>query len=223
MTPRHLQEHLVLAGYSPGGIDGIMGPLTRDAVRRFQAGAGLDPDGIAGPLTEAALWAPIRAALEVPAGPPPGTFREGLYLVLRRMEQAGAREIAGNRGPWVRELFELAGLGERDGLPWCGAAVTGAAVIAARWLGVEVPPLFSVGCDEIARLAKAAGVFREGIGAARMYDLVLTRTRPGDWTHVGVAVGPVSGGKVAVLAGNTSDALIERRVMTSNLDTVLLP
>ena len=63
----------------------------------------------------------------------------------------------------------------------------------------------------------------EGIGAARLYDLVLTRSRPGDWTHVGVAVGAVSGGKVPVLAGNTSDALCERRVMTTNLDTVLLP
>ena len=222
MTPLHLQEHLSLAGYSPGGIDGIMGPNTRDAVRRFQAANGLDPDGIPGPLTEAALWAPIRAALEVPPGPPPATFREGLYLVLRRMEQAGARELPGNRGPWVRELFELAGLGERDGLPWCGAAVTAAAVIAARWLGVPVPPLFSVGCDEIARLAKAAGVFREGVAAARMYDLVLTRTRPGDWTHVGVAVGAAVAGKMPVLAGNTSNALTERRVMTSNLDTVRL-
>jgi murein DD-endopeptidase MepM/ murein hydrolase activator NlpD len=36
-------------------VDGIRGPLTRDAVRRFQARRGLVVDGIAGPRTRAAL------------------------------------------------------------------------------------------------------------------------------------------------------------------------
>ncbi|MFJ9814233.1 peptidoglycan-binding protein [Streptomyces sp. NPDC101151] len=43
------------AGYSPGGIDGIYGPLTEAAVERVQKRAGLVVDGIVGPHTWKAL------------------------------------------------------------------------------------------------------------------------------------------------------------------------
>ncbi|MCI3278931.1 peptidoglycan-binding protein [Streptomyces cylindrosporus] len=43
------------AGISPGGIDGMFGPLTRSAVVRFQKQARLDADGIVGPHTWKAL------------------------------------------------------------------------------------------------------------------------------------------------------------------------
>ena len=46
-----LQHRLVLAGDSPGPIDGLYGPLTRSAVIRFQASRGLVADGIVGPQT----------------------------------------------------------------------------------------------------------------------------------------------------------------------------
>ena len=48
---RVLQRRLVLAGDSPGPIDGLYGPLTRSAVMRFQASRGLAVDGIVGPQT----------------------------------------------------------------------------------------------------------------------------------------------------------------------------
>jgi peptidoglycan hydrolase-like protein with peptidoglycan-binding domain len=52
---RALQHRLVRAGYAPGPIDGRYGPRTEQAVSHFQAAHGLQVDGIAGPLTFAAL------------------------------------------------------------------------------------------------------------------------------------------------------------------------
>ena len=52
---RSLQRRLDGAGYSPGPIDGRYGPRTEQAVERFQSAHGLRVDGIAGPLTLAAL------------------------------------------------------------------------------------------------------------------------------------------------------------------------
>ena len=50
-----LQRRLNNLGYSPGPVDGRYGPLTEDAVIGFQATHDLRVDGIAGPMTLAAL------------------------------------------------------------------------------------------------------------------------------------------------------------------------
>lgn len=50
-----LQFLLQRAGHGPGRADGLFGPLTADAVRRAQAGAGLTVDGLAGPATLSSL------------------------------------------------------------------------------------------------------------------------------------------------------------------------
>ena len=52
---RGVQARLANLGYEPGPVDGIMGPLTRAAVRRFQGDHDLQVDGIAGPKTQAEL------------------------------------------------------------------------------------------------------------------------------------------------------------------------
>jgi Uncharacterized protein conserved in bacteria (DUF2272)/Putative peptidoglycan binding domain/Penicillin-insensitive murein endopeptidase len=62
---RWVQSSLNRLQSSGLGVDGISGPLTRSAVRDFQARKGLAADGIVGPSTEAAL---IAAG----AGQPPG-------------------------------------------------------------------------------------------------------------------------------------------------------
>ena len=50
-----LQVALRAKGLYPGTIDGVSGPLTTAAVRRFQARRGLAVDGVAGPATRRAL------------------------------------------------------------------------------------------------------------------------------------------------------------------------
>lgn len=54
-----LQLSLARAGFNPGGIDGVFGPLTKAALIRFQRTYGLAPDGIAGNQT----WSRIRPYL----------------------------------------------------------------------------------------------------------------------------------------------------------------
>lgn len=58
-----LQVALVRAGVYQGAVDGAAGPLTRAAVRRLQARAGLPVDGITGPRTRRALGSFARRPL----------------------------------------------------------------------------------------------------------------------------------------------------------------
>lgn len=60
-----LQKKLIAQGINPGPIDGVFGPKTADAVKRFQERKGLTADGIAGPKTLTAL-----GLMDAPAAPP---------------------------------------------------------------------------------------------------------------------------------------------------------
>jgi putative peptidoglycan binding protein len=54
---RRLQQRLTALGYATGGVDGVLGPATKGALKRFQADHGLEVDGVVGPATKAALAA----------------------------------------------------------------------------------------------------------------------------------------------------------------------
>jgi len=55
---KELQIRLTAAGFDPGGVDGLLGPKTRAAVRAFQKSAGLLPDA----YPSVALLTRLRAA-----------------------------------------------------------------------------------------------------------------------------------------------------------------
>jgi len=117
-----LQRLLAWAGYAPGPIDGRYGPLTEQAVIRFQSASGLPVDGIAGPRTRAALAAtppllyPGSGSLQggsalvrtlqnrlVRAGYPPGPV-DGRYGPLTehavlRFQAANGLQVDGIAGP----------------------------------------------------------------------------------------------------------------------------
>jgi Putative peptidoglycan binding domain len=54
---RKLQRRLTALGYAPGGVDGVIGPATKSALKRFQSDHGLTSDGVVGPATKTALAA----------------------------------------------------------------------------------------------------------------------------------------------------------------------
>jgi murein DD-endopeptidase MepM/ murein hydrolase activator NlpD len=70
-----LQFLLARHGFPSGPVDGDLGPRTDAALRRYQAWAGLAPDGLAGPATLGALRSPppttslrFRAPVAAPIG-----------------------------------------------------------------------------------------------------------------------------------------------------------
>src|SRR5919201_1519415 len=96
---RALQRRLRRAGERPGPRDGLFGPLTEAAVRRFQRGQGLAVDGIVGPLTAAALAR--RAALLAPGagyGRPHGSERVRALQRRRRRRRTRGRSKPPNPG-----------------------------------------------------------------------------------------------------------------------------
>lgn len=54
-STRGIQDALTALGYNPGPSDGVMGPMTKAAIKAFQADAGITVDGVAGPETQSAI------------------------------------------------------------------------------------------------------------------------------------------------------------------------
>jgi murein DD-endopeptidase MepM/ murein hydrolase activator NlpD len=87
-----LQFLLAWHGFPSGAFDGRLGWRGDAAMRRFQAYAGLPPDGVAGPATIAALHAPrpispialawpLQAPIGDPFGPRGNRFHAGIDLI----------------------------------------------------------------------------------------------------------------------------------------------
>ena len=58
---KDLQEALKALGYDPGIIDGVIGPKTMQAVRKFQREQQLTVDGVAGPQTKGRMITLLKA------------------------------------------------------------------------------------------------------------------------------------------------------------------
>lgn len=69
---RTVQQLLTERGFDAGGIDGIFGPKTAQAVRSFQGNVGITIDGIVGGQTWGALLSAGPGARPAPPTPQPG-------------------------------------------------------------------------------------------------------------------------------------------------------
>ena len=94
-----LQLALNRAGFGPLETDGIFGPLTERALRRFQAEAGLEADGVAGRETHRALlpWYTGSRLHRVERG-------DTIWALARRWGAEEAAVLAANPGVQVNNL-----------------------------------------------------------------------------------------------------------------------
>lgn len=98
----YLQRLLARAGYEFGAIDGIVGPKTKAAIKRFQAAAGLKQSGVFDEPTVARLRAmfegPIKVAVE-----------EALFedaLARARVEIDYPSDLIDDDDKWDDEVFD---------------------------------------------------------------------------------------------------------------------
>ena len=220
MTTLEIQRRLKALGYDTGPLDGVRGRLTIRAVKAFQRDRKLAVDGIAGPLTRAALApgviSPSRLrqdyAGQAQSSPTTSTNAEALALTPwyeEALRLKGTREAAGPAdNPLIIAWAKRLGLVyAHDSTAWCGLFVAhciGAALPdeplptnplgARRWLG------FGVGTEPT---LGAVLVFWRG-------------SRTGWQGHVGFYAGEDSAA-YHVLGGNQSDSVSIARLAKTRL------
>jgi peptidoglycan hydrolase-like protein with peptidoglycan-binding domain/DNA invertase Pin-like site-specific DNA recombinase len=98
---RQLQHALGRLGWQPGPVDGLFGPRTEAAVKRFQRSAVLVPDGIVGPKTSRALRAARGSPLRLGAGYPQPAGSPRVRMLQSRLGGLGLRPgpVDGRFGP----------------------------------------------------------------------------------------------------------------------------
>lgn len=94
-----VQYFLQQWGYDTGPMDGIFGPQTDQAIRRFQSDHGLKADGIVGPLTDHALRSDLPGTTTYIVKP-----GDTLYLISVRFGVSLDALIAANPGVDSRNL-----------------------------------------------------------------------------------------------------------------------
>lgn len=145
-----LKKRLNELGFGPLSVEGpeakVFGPKTTEAVKNFQIGNFLEPDGQVGPKTLAALFpASITAPDKYHIQPWQSTQTT---LRLRALDiltaQNGVRERTSNAGPAIEVILASVGLG--PGYSWCAAFVYWGFDQAARELGIKNPLPRTGGC-----------------------------------------------------------------------------
>jgi peptidoglycan hydrolase-like protein with peptidoglycan-binding domain len=209
-----LQRRLSECGVGPLAETGGYDQATVAAVRRFQArfpdshGDPLVVDGIVGPITWDALRVPTTpdtAAVPV-ANLPTDALEFALAEVGTREQPRGS-----NRGPRVDEYIRAVGLDPADAHPWCAAFLYWCFEQAAQRAGRANPvPKSASVLEQWKRSTKTAPVVRIATADAVLNPALV---RPGtvfvmDFGggvgHTGLVINTAAG-RLSTVEGNTND------------------
>jgi uncharacterized protein (TIGR02594 family) len=199
---KRIQQALKHEGFNPGDIDGIWGRASIGALKRFQAKAGLEVDGIPGPKSRAALFG--APALSPTTNSPSDLvwFQEALNLV-------GTDELPGPGSnktiiKWAKDLdIDF----PRDDVAWCGLFV---AHCVGSTLTDEPLPTAPLGAQNWKHFGDSCA---PKLGAV----LVFWRENKSSWKgHVGFYRGE-DDNAYHVIGGNQSDTVNTTRIAKHRL------
>ena len=184
---KHVQEWLCLANLHVA-IDGVMGPATQEALRRFQRRNMLDVTGTDDEETVIRLTNPIRNAICLRLPLKGISYSDTVAFCASQHLREHPREVGGqNKGPWVRLYMD-----GMEGEPWCAGFVSYLVKQAAELVKIEPPIGGSVSCAELARQAKAAGLFSGEYSSFNRCpaagSITLAKTLANRYYHCGVVV-----------------------------------
>lgn len=203
---KKVQEWLCLHGHGVV-IDGILGPATREALKRYQRSVpNLTATGKDDDATMIALTRPIRNAIAIRPPLPIESFSRAVAYCAHVHLREHPREVGGqNHGPWVRLYMDGV-----EGQPWCAGFVSYIIKQAAELLKIEPPIPGSVSCADLARQAKAAGLLYAASTAQPAPppspgSIMLARGGPFGHNHTGVVTAS-RGETFETIEGNTDSA-----------------
>lgn len=197
-----IQRALKARGFDPGPLDGVMGRMTLGALRAFQRARQLEPDGIVGPKTAAALFDPPGEGGRTPGDDPPWHVEARRHLGLK---EVSGRAHAGTILSW---LAELGASWRDDETAWCGAYV---GHCIASTLPAEPLPDNPFGARDW--LTFGVPLTRPAPGAI----LVFWRGSKSGWSgHVGFYAGE-DASAFSVLGGNQNNAVTIARIAKARL------
>ncbi len=150
---RQTQEALKTLGYQPGPVDGVSGPKTQGAIRKFQSDAGLPVSGVLDAQTLRTLNKHVRKSLLPRHGPlagepapPASTSTASVTDGLRQEAGEGARSYGDKlvmlpQRQWIRVLVVSAlGLLALGIASWFVATIVGGLIsfVLAQYVGLSV-------------------------------------------------------------------------------------
>lgn len=127
---KQMQQALIGLGYLNGTADGINGPKTREAVRKYQKAYGLAADGVAGADTMTSLKNTVTALQSDLArrgfysGSVDSSFGKGTQSAVKAYQKYAGLEQTGVAGPATMKKLYGYSLGGSDGSSSAAAAQT---------------------------------------------------------------------------------------------------